>query len=107
MVVVEMITHSKFVDQLRDYHVRYKRNHSALTFFSPKPHVQTRGDVAQAIGFALLFSVLVVSSLTTLYLRHFWLFGVVICFNIFLPARLRMTRQTLARNRERRLPLSI
>nr|XP_007156934.1 hypothetical protein PHAVU_002G029600g [Phaseolus vulgaris]ESW28928.1 hypothetical protein PHAVU_002G029600g [Phaseolus vulgaris] len=65
------------------------------------------GDVAQAIGFALLFSVLVVSSLTTLYLRHFWLFGVVICFNIFLPARLRMTRQTLARNRERRLPLSI
>jgi len=66
-----------------------------------------RGDVAEAIFFALLFSVLVVSSLTTLYLRHFWLFGVVICFNIFLPARLRMTRQTLARNRERRLPLSI
>ncbi|CAJ1930106.1 unnamed protein product [Sphenostylis stenocarpa] len=102
-----MISHSKFVEQLRDYHIRYKRNHSALTLFSPKPHIQTRGDVAVAIGFALLFSMLVVSSLVTLYLRHFWLFGVVICFNIFLPARLRLTRQTLARNRERRLPLSI
>ncbi|KAG4987916.1 hypothetical protein JHK85_030899 [Glycine max] len=64
-------------------------------------------DVAVAIGFALLFFMLVFSSLMTLYLRHFWLFGVVICFNIFLPTRLRMSRQTLARNRERRLPLSI
>jgi len=66
-----------------------------------------RFDVAVAIGFALLFFMLVFSSLMTLYLRHFWLFGVVICFNIFLPTRLRMSRQTLARNRERRLPLSI
>ncbi|KHN36123.1 hypothetical protein glysoja_003246 [Glycine soja] len=121
-----MITRSKIVEQLRDYQIRHKRNYSALTFFSPKPHIQTRYaegykfdgltclvhaiarvDVAVAIGFALLFLMLVFSSLMTLYLRHFWLFGVVICFNIFLPARLRMSRQTLARNRERRLPLSI
>nr|KYP66751.1 hypothetical protein KK1_013059 [Cajanus cajan] len=77
--------------------------HLCLTFFLPSCRV----DIAVAIGFALLFFMLVVSSLMTLYLRHFWLFGVVICFNIFLPARLKMTRQTLARNRERRLPLSI
>ncbi|RZB78691.1 hypothetical protein D0Y65_029188 [Glycine soja] len=69
--------------------------------------VTVKFDVAVAIGFALLFFMLVFSSLMTLYLRHFWLFGVVICFNIFLPTRLRMSRQTLARNRERRLPLSI
>ncbi|KAL2348509.1 hypothetical protein Fmac_002509 [Flemingia macrophylla] len=102
-----MLTQSKFAEQLRDYQIRYKRKYSALTFFSPKPQIQSRVDVAVAIGFALLFSMLVVSSLLTLYLRHFWLFGVAICFNIFLPARLRMSRQTLARNRERRLPLSI
>ncbi|KAG4973341.1 hypothetical protein AAZX31_11G065800 [Glycine max] len=102
-----MITRSKIVEQLRDYQIRHKRNHSALVLFSPKPHIQTRFDVAVAIGFALLFFMLVFSSLMTLYLRHFWLFGVVICFNIFLPTRLRMSRQTLARNRERRLPLSI
>lgn len=102
-----MITRSKFAEQLRDYQIRYKRKYSALTFFSPKPHIQTRVDVAVAIGFALLFSMLVVLSLMILYLRHFWLLGVVVCFNIFLPVRLKMSRQTVVRNRERRLPLSI
>ena len=66
-----------------------------------------RVDVAVAIGFALLSFMLLVSSLMTLYLRRFWLFSVVVCFSIFLLARLRLSRQTLARKRERRLPLSI
>ncbi|RZB78690.1 hypothetical protein D0Y65_029187 [Glycine soja] len=37
-----MITRSKIVEQLRDYQIRHKRNHSALVLFSPKPHIQTR-----------------------------------------------------------------
>ncbi|RYQ80240.1 hypothetical protein Ahy_Scaffold1g106778 isoform B [Arachis hypogaea] len=50
---------------------------------------------------------LVVLSVMTLYLRCFRLFLVVIGLCIFLPVRLRLSRQTLARKRERRLPLSI
>ncbi|CAL0331861.1 unnamed protein product [Lupinus luteus] len=102
-----MITRSKLVEQLRDYQIRSQHKYTALTLFSPKPHLQTRVDVAVAIGFSLLLAMLVVSTLITLYLRRFWLSLVLICLNIFLLSRLRVSRQTLARKRERRLPLSI
>lgn len=66
-----------------------------------------RVDVSVAISVALVFCMLVVISCMTLYYRRFWIFLVVVCFNIFLLIRLRASRQTLARKRERRLPLSI
>lgn len=102
-----MITRSKLVEQLRDYQIRSQHKYSPLTFFSPKPHIITWVDVAVAIAFALVFCMLVVISFTTLYFRRFWIFLVVVSFSIILLIRLRASRQTLARKRERRLPLSI
>ncbi|KAL1316411.1 hypothetical protein HN51_068601 [Arachis hypogaea] len=102
-----MITRSKLAEQLREYQIRSQHSYSPLTFFSPKLYFHSRVDVAVAIGFALLFTMLVVLSVMTLYLRCFRLFLVVIGLCIFLPVRLRLSRQTLARKRERRLPLSI
>nr|XP_004509251.1 uncharacterized protein LOC101512887 [Cicer arietinum] len=102
-----MITRSKLVEQLRDYQIRSQHKYSPLTFFSPKPHIITWVDVSVAISVALVFCMLVVISCMTLYYRRFWIFLVVVCFNIFLLIRLRASRQTLARKRERRLPLSI
>lgn len=66
-----------------------------------------RVDVAVAIALALVFCTLVLISCMTLYLRRFWIFLLVVCFIILLLTRLRASRQTLARKRERRLPLSI
>lgn len=66
-----------------------------------------RVDVTVAISFALVFCMLVIASCMTLYLRRFWVFLLVVCFTIFLSLRLKTSRQTLARKRERRLPLSI
>ncbi|MED6123021.1 hypothetical protein PIB30_045431 [Stylosanthes scabra] len=102
-----MITRSKLVEQLRDYQIRSQYSYSPLIFFSPKLYFHSRVDVAVAVGLALLFTMLVVLSFMTLYLRRFRLFLVVIALCIFLPVRLRLSRQTLARKRERRLPLSI
>ncbi|KAI4314854.1 hypothetical protein L6164_027721 [Bauhinia variegata] len=102
-----MITRSKLVEQLRDYQIRSQHKYSALTFFSAKPHINTWIDVLVAIFYALVFCTLVISACLTLYYRHFWLLLVVICLGVFLPVRLRMSRQKLLRKRERRLPLSI
>ncbi|KAJ7952990.1 NADH-ubiquinone oxidoreductase chain [Quillaja saponaria] len=104
-----MITRSKLVEQLRDYQIRSQHKCPALTVFSPRPHLSTWSDVVVAVFFAVVFFVLVLSSYLTLYFRHFWLSLVIICLGIFLPIRLRMSRQALTRKRERRLllPLSM
>ncbi|XP_054808534.1 uncharacterized protein LOC129310649 [Prosopis cineraria] len=102
-----MITRSKLVEQLRDYQIRSQHKYSALTIFSPKPHVNTRVDVAVAVIFALSFCILSVLACITLYFRRFWIFLVVVCLSISLFIRLKVSRQALARKRERRLPLSI
>lgn len=88
-----MITRSKLVEQLRDYQIRS----------------QHRADVTVAILWALLIILLVISSYVTLYLRHFWLSFVMVCLGILLVIRLRISKQALARKRERRLllPLSM
>lgn len=65
-----------------------------------------RSDVVLAVFFAVLFGALVISSYLTLYLRYYWISFVIICIGVFLPWRLRITRQALARKKERLLPLS-
>lgn len=65
-----------------------------------------RVDVMVAIFCASLFSVLVISSYVTLYFGHCWVSFVIICLGIFLPVRLRISRQALARKKESILPLS-
>ncbi|GMY11539.1 NADH-ubiquinone oxidoreductase chain [Fagus crenata] len=102
-----MITRSKLVEQLRDYQIRSQHKCHALTIFSPKPHIFSWADVSVAIFWALVFSMLVISSYVSLYFRHFWLSFVIICLGIFLPIRLRISRLALARKRERRLPLPL
>lgn len=71
--------------------------------------ISCRADVIVAIFWALVFSMLVISSYVSLYFRHFWLSFLIICLGIFLPLRLRSSRQVLTRKRERRwlLPLSM
>ncbi|KDO79529.1 hypothetical protein CISIN_1g041052mg, partial [Citrus sinensis] len=105
----EMITRSKLVEQLRDFQIRSQHKCPALTVFSPKPFLSSRVDVAVAIFWATLFSMLVVSSYVTFYLRHFWLSLFILGLSILLPIRLRSFRQAVARKRERRLllPLSM
>ncbi|ESR38930.1 hypothetical protein KPL70_019588 [Citrus sinensis] len=104
-----MITRSKLVEQLRDFQIRSQHKCPALTVFSPKPFLSSRVDVAVAIFWATLFSMLVVSSYVTFYLRHFWLSLFILGLSILLPIRLRSFRQAVARKRERRLllPLSM
>ncbi|WOH00386.1 hypothetical protein DCAR_0519745 [Daucus carota subsp. sativus] len=104
-----MITRAKLVEQLREYQIRSQHKYSALVFFSPKPQIRTWADVTVAILLLALFSILVISSLVTLYFRHFWLCLSIICIGIFIPLRLRNSRKSLARKRERRmlLPLSM
>ncbi|KAG2720035.1 hypothetical protein I3843_02G010900 [Carya illinoinensis] len=104
-----MITRSKLVEQLRDHQIRSQRKCPALTVFSPKPHFTSWVDVTVAIFWALIFSMLVVSCYWSLYLGHIRISFVVICIGIFLPVRLRKSRQSLARKKERRLllPLSM
>ncbi|CAA2990052.1 NADH-ubiquinone oxidoreductase chain [Olea europaea subsp. europaea] len=104
-----MITRSKLVEQLRDYQIRSQHKCPALTVFSPKPSLSSWIDVAVAIFLALLFGVLLLSSYITLYLRHYWISLVIICLAIFLPVSLRISRQNLAKKKERRsmLPLSM
>lgn len=107
--VRRMITRAKLVEQLREYQIRSQHKCPALTIFSPKPQIISSADVTVAILFAILFSVLVISSYVTLYFRHFWLSFFIICLGILLPISLRISRQALARKRERRmlLPLSM
>ncbi|KAK3011623.1 hypothetical protein RJ639_011125 [Escallonia herrerae] len=102
-----MITRSKLVEQLRDYQIRSEHKYTALTIFSPKPNIATWADVAVAIFWGLVFTVLVVSSYVTLYFRHFWLSFLIICVGILLPIHLRVSRQSLARKRDRRLMLPL
>ncbi|KAL3525396.1 hypothetical protein ACH5RR_013768 [Cinchona calisaya] len=101
-----MITRSKLVEQLREYQIRSQHKCPALTIFSPKPLLTTWVDVVGAILWASLFSVLLISSYVTLYFRHYWLSFVIVCLGIFLPVRLRISRQELARKKESILPLS-
>lgn len=101
-----MITRSKLVEQLRDYQIRSQHKCPALTVFSPKPILTTWSDVVLAVFFAVLFGALVISSYMTLYLRYYWISFAIICIGVFLPWRLRNTRQALARKKERLLPLS-
>ncbi|KAF3968744.1 hypothetical protein CMV_007391 [Castanea mollissima] len=75
----EMITRSKLVEQLRDYQIRSQNKCPALSVFSPKPHIASWADVAVAIFWALVFSMLVISSYVSLYFRHFWLCLIFIC----------------------------
>nr|KJB68781.1 hypothetical protein B456_011G102100 [Gossypium raimondii] len=104
-----MITRSKLVEQLRDYQIRSQNTYPALIFFSPKPHIASRADVAVATFWAFAFSVLVILSYLSLYFRHYWLSCIPICLGIFLPIRLRGCRQTVVKKRERKflLPLSM
>ncbi|XVF15749.1 hypothetical protein REPUB_Repub09cG0182700 [Reevesia pubescens] len=104
-----MITRSKLVEQLRDYQIRSENKFPALLFFSPKPHIDSRTDVAVAIFWAFAFIVLVIFSYLSLYFRHFWLSSIIICLGIFLPIRLRSCRQALVKKRDRKflLPLSM
>ncbi|CAA2976266.1 NADH-ubiquinone oxidoreductase chain [Olea europaea subsp. europaea] len=102
-----MITRSKLVEQLRDNQIRSQHKCLALTVFSPKPAISSWIDAAVAIFWALLFSVLLVSSYISLYLRHYWISFIIICLAIFLPVRLRTSRRTLAKKRERRLMLPL
>ncbi|KAJ0040399.1 hypothetical protein Pint_28268 [Pistacia integerrima] len=104
-----MITRSKLVEQLRDYQIRSQHKCPALNFFSPKPLLSSWGDVAVAVFWALLFSMLVISSYVAFYFRHFWISFFILCLSIFLPLRLRSCRQAVAKKRDRRLllPLSM
>ncbi|KAL3813212.1 hypothetical protein ACJIZ3_014480 [Penstemon smallii] len=104
-----MITRSKLVEQLRDYQIRSQHKCPALTVFSPNPILSTWTDVAVAIICAVIFIVLLVSSYITLYLRHYWISFFVLCLGITLPICLRISRQSLARKKDRRffLPLSM
>ncbi|KAL8473271.1 hypothetical protein ACS0TY_029524 [Phlomoides rotata] len=104
-----MITRSKLVEQLRDYQIRSQHKCPALTVFSPKPLLSTWTDVAVAFCWALIFILLLISSYITLYLKHYWASSAIVCLGIFVPIRLRIARQSLARKRDRRLllPLSM
>ncbi|XP_062102386.1 uncharacterized protein LOC133812615 [Humulus lupulus] len=105
-----MITRSKLVEQLREYQIRSQQKFSALTVFSPKPNPTSRYDITVAIIWALVFTMLVVSSYLALYFRHFRLSFAILCLGVFLPLRLKISRHTLARrSRERKLllPLSM
>ncbi|KAL7141767.1 hypothetical protein ABFS83_08G075700 [Erythranthe nasuta] len=104
-----MITRSKLVEQLRDYQIRSQHKCPALTVFSPKPLLSTWTDVAVAIFWAVIFIVLLITSYATLYLKHYWVSFFVVCLGILVPIRLKFSRQSLARKRDRRLllPLSM
>ncbi|KAK4416557.1 hypothetical protein Salat_2481200 [Sesamum alatum] len=104
-----MITRSKLVEQLRDYQIRSQHKCPALAVFSPKPLLSTWTDVAVAIFWALISFVLLVSSYITLYLKHYHISFIIVCLGILVPIRLRISRQSLARKRDRRLllPLSM
>ncbi|KAI3813521.1 hypothetical protein L1987_18246 [Smallanthus sonchifolius] len=104
-----MITRSKLVEQLRDNQIRSQHKWSPLVIFSPKPNISTWVDVAVAILWVTLFIVLVTSSYMTLYFRHFWFSFAIICLGISIPIRLRISRQTIAKKKDRRLllPLSM
>ncbi|KAF6166634.1 hypothetical protein GIB67_005496 [Kingdonia uniflora] len=102
-----MITRSKLVEQLREYQIRSQHKWAKLLFFSPKPQIITSSDVAVALAWALLFSVLVISLCTALYFTHFWLSLILICLGVFLPIRLRMSRQRKLARKRLLLPLSM
>ncbi|KAL3844839.1 hypothetical protein ACJIZ3_002242 [Penstemon smallii] len=104
-----MITRSKLVEQLRDYQIRSQHKCTALTVFSPKPLLSTWTDITVATLWALIFIVLLVSSYVTLSMTHYGISFVMLCLAIILPIRLKISRKSLARKRDRRflLPLSM
>ncbi|OIT06387.1 PREDICTED: uncharacterized protein LOC109210810 [Nicotiana attenuata] len=102
-----MITRSKLVEQLRDYQIRSQHKCPPLSFFSPKPLLSNWADVVAAVFYALLFTMLIVSSYLALYLQHYWSSFLIIGLAISLPVRLRILRQAHARKRVRQLPLSM
>ncbi|KAF8012478.1 hypothetical protein BT93_I0599 [Corymbia citriodora subsp. variegata] len=102
-----MITRSKLVEQLRDYQIRSQRRCPPLALFSPKPHISTRADVAVAIFWAVVFSMLVGLTYLTFRHGHPWLSFLTACLGSFLLVCLRKSRHALAREKEKRLPLSL
>ncbi|EPS63766.1 hypothetical protein M569_11019 [Genlisea aurea] len=104
-----MITRSKLVEQLRDYQIRSQHKCPALTLFSPKPLLSTWKDVAVAFACFLIFKLLLVSSYIALYLKQYWISSFLVVLAILIPIRLRISRHSLARKRDRRLllPLSM
>ncbi|CAH1429140.1 unnamed protein product [Lactuca virosa] len=104
-----MITRSKLVEQLRDSQIRSQHKWSPLVIFSPKPNLSSWIDVGVAVFWLIVLIILVTSSYMTLYLRHYWLSFIIICLSISIPIRLRISRQTIARKKDRRLllPLSM
>ncbi|MQM05741.1 hypothetical protein Taro_038558 [Colocasia esculenta] len=105
-----MITRCKLAEQLRDYQVRSQHKWAVLTIFSPRPQISGRGDVIEALSWALLFSLLVVFSYGALHYRYFRLSSCLVFLGILLPICLAISRhRKLAKKRERRLllPLSM
>ncbi|CAA6667440.1 unnamed protein product [Spirodela intermedia] len=105
-----MITRSKLAEQLRDYQIRSQHKWALLTIFSPKPQINSRADVIEALSCAFLLCLLVVFSYVTLNLRHFWLSSCILFLGILLPICLAISRhRKVAKKRERRLllPLSM
>ncbi|CAI0420023.1 unnamed protein product [Linum tenue] len=103
-----MITRSKLVEQLfEDYRIRARHRCPALTIFSPKPHLVSWADVAVALVWALVFSMLVILSCLAIHFRHFWVSAIEICLATLLLLRLQSSRQALAKKRDRGLPLSM
>ncbi|KAK8956631.1 hypothetical protein KSP39_PZI000323 [Platanthera zijinensis] len=106
-----MILRSKLAEELRDYQIRSQRKYwVALSFFSAKPQISTRQDVAVALLWGFIFFLLFVASCFTLRLNFHKLSGAIFFLGILLPACLRVSRQRkLHRKRERRmlLPLSM
>ncbi|KAF9620528.1 hypothetical protein IFM89_013149 [Coptis chinensis] len=102
-----MITRSMLVEQLRDYQVRSQHKWAKLIFFSPKPHITSSGDAVVAFSWALLFLVLVISSLPALYFTHFWLSALVLCLGILVLICLRNSRQKWLARKRLVLPLSM
>ncbi|XP_051126778.1 uncharacterized protein LOC127248469 [Andrographis paniculata] len=104
-----MITRSKLVEQLRDYQIRSQHKCPSLTVFSPKPLLSTWIDVAVAVFWASICATLLISSYVALYLTHYWISFFLLCITILVPVRLRISRLSFARKRDRRLllPLSM
>nr|XP_051182296.1 uncharacterized protein LOC127296296 [Lolium perenne] len=106
-----MITRAKLVEQLREHQIRSAQSYStALSVFSPNPHIASRRDLKVALLYAVFFCFLMVSCYVALYLKWFKLSSLFVFLGILLPVILKISRhRRLKRKRERRLllPLSM
>ncbi|KAK3413954.1 hypothetical protein EUGRSUZ_I02454 [Eucalyptus grandis] len=102
-----MITRSKLVERLRDHQVRSRRRCPGLALFSPKPHIATRADAAVAIFWAVVFSILVGLTYLAFCHGHFWLSFLTAGLGSCLLVCFWKSRHALAREKEKRLPLSL